>query len=269
MAARGAWCHGKPSTSRPASPSPIFAPMLGETLVVVSDAHIGGDSTETTEPFLAFLDRVPSLGDCLLVNGDLFEFWFSYRRAIPRTGFLVAAALAMLRRTMPVAMTGGNHDRWGHSFWRRETNIDYAADELRFAIGSRQVLAIHGDGATEERRSATITHRIISHPITARVFGALHPDFGLWLVGRMGRHLADDTTDPVALERAQLRQAEWAKRRLAADPTIGLLIASHTHRTSSAELLPGQQYLNPGAWVEGRHYAIVTERTITTHQFAG
>lgn len=241
--------------------------MLGETLVVVSDAHIGPDSRQATDSFLAFLERVPTLGDCLLVNGDLFEFWFSYRRAIPQTGFLVAAALAMLRRKIPVAMTGGNHDRWGHTFWRREANILYDPNELRFAVGTRQVVAVHGDGDSETRRSASIVHRVITHPITDGVFGALHPDFGIWLVGRLGRHLADATTDPAVLERAHARQTDWARRRLAADATIGLVILSHTHQPHLAELHPGQHYLNPGAWVEGQRYAIVTDRTIVPHRF--
>ena len=68
--------------------------MFGKTMVVVSDAHVRGEVGDETESFLAFLEQVPALGDCLLINGDLFEFWFSYRRAIPQRGFLVAAALA-------------------------------------------------------------------------------------------------------------------------------------------------------------------------------
>ena len=92
--------------------------MLGHTLVVVSDAHLGVTPPAVEEALLAFLDAVPTLGDCLLVNGDLFDFWFSYGRVIPRRGFQVAAALARLARRMPVLMVGGNHDRWGGDFWQ-------------------------------------------------------------------------------------------------------------------------------------------------------
>ena len=60
--------------------------MLGHTLVVVSDAHLGVTPPAVEEALLAFLDRVPQEGDCLLVNGDLFDFWYSYGRVIPRSG---------------------------------------------------------------------------------------------------------------------------------------------------------------------------------------
>ena len=231
--------------------------MLGTQLVVVSDAHLGAASPKTDAAFLDFLDTVPSLGDCLLVNGDLFDFWFSYRRVIPRAGFKVTAALTSLRRRIPVVMTGGNHDRWGDSFWQRDAGIVYSASELRLQVGPREVLALHGDGVAEEHRSAALMHRITRHPLTAGGFRLLHPDLGFWLVDKMSRGLADSTRDPAVLDRAQVRQAAWARNRMLAEPALGLLIMSHTHRAETAELFPGRHYLNPGAWVEGRHYAVV------------
>ena len=60
--------------------------MLGHTLVVVSDAHLGVTPPPVEEALLAFLDAVPDLGDCLLLNGDLFDFWFSYVARGTRAG---------------------------------------------------------------------------------------------------------------------------------------------------------------------------------------
>ncbi len=103
----------------------IFGAVLGHTLVVVSDAHLGVAPPATEEALLEFLDAVPTLGDCLLVNGDLFDFWFTYARVIPRRGFHVAAALARLRRRLPIVMVGGNHDRWDNDFWERDLGLDF------------------------------------------------------------------------------------------------------------------------------------------------
>ena len=242
--------------------------MLGTQLVVVSDAHLGAASPDDGGAFLDFLDTVPSLGDCLLVNGDLFDFWFSYRRVIPRAGFQVTAALASLRRRLPVVMTGGNHDRWGDSFWQSDAGIEYSPGGLRFEVGTTGVLALHGDGLAEEHRSAVLMHKITKHPLTAGAFRLLHPDFGFWLVDRMSRRLADSTRDPAVLDRAQVRQAAWAAARMAAEPGLGLLIMSHTHRPETAQLFPGRHYLNPGAWVEGRRYAVASPSGIELRQYS-
>jgi UDP-2,3-diacylglucosamine pyrophosphatase LpxH len=111
----------------------IFGAVLGHSLVIVSDAHLGASAPEVEEALLAFLETIPELGDCLLVNGDLFDFWFSYSRVIPRRHFHVVAALARLARRMPVLMVGGNHDRWGGDFWERDLGLRFDAQRLTSA----------------------------------------------------------------------------------------------------------------------------------------
>src|ERR671912_966592 len=120
--------------------------VLGHSLVVVSDAHLGVAPPAAEEVLLEFLRACPTLGDCLLVNGDLFDFWFTYSRVIPRRGFHVTAALAGLARRMPVLMVGGNHDRWGGDFWERDLGLRFDPYRLTFQVGGLTVAAVHGDG---------------------------------------------------------------------------------------------------------------------------
>src|SRR5438477_403112 len=55
---------------RPEEERPIFGAVLGHALVVVSDAHLGVAPPDVEGRLLAFLEAVPTLGDCLLLNGD-------------------------------------------------------------------------------------------------------------------------------------------------------------------------------------------------------
>jgi UDP-2,3-diacylglucosamine hydrolase len=233
--------------------------VLGHSLVIVSDAHLGVASSPVEEALLEFLDAVPTLGDCLLINGDLFDFWFTYSRVIPRRGFHVAAALARLRRRMPIVMVGGNHDRWDSGFWQRDLGLTFDPLRATFRIGDRTVTAIHGDGLTEPRWQARLIHRLIQHPATAAAYQFLHPDFGLRLVDLLGPMLGDHTVDETKLARAGARQGEWAERLLAAEPDVDLLIMGHTHRPMLSTSAAGRQYLNPGAWFDGFRYAVATE----------
>jgi UDP-2,3-diacylglucosamine hydrolase len=241
--------------------------VLGQTLVVVSDAHLGVTPPSVEEALLAFLEAVPSLGDCLLVNGDLFDFWYSYARVIPRRGFHVAAALARLARRMPVLMVGGNHDRWGGDFWERDLGVRFAPDRLTFTIGDRRVAAIHGDGLTEANRRAGLLHRIINHRVTSAVYRSLHPELGLWLVDRLSPHLGDHTLSEEQLATAAARQRVWAEALLSSEPGLGLVIMGHTHRAAAARAPAGGQYLNPGAWFDGYQYAVATARDVALRRF--
>lgn len=241
--------------------------MSNTRLVIVSDAHLGAVPHEVAERFLAFLDTVPELGDALLVNGDLFHFWFAYRRAIPRAGIQVVSRLAALARRMPVFMTGGNHDRWGGSFWQEEFGIRYSGDRLRLQFGSRTALAIHGDGVAEAHWRGRLMHWVTRHPFTTALFRALHPDLGIWMVRHLSGSLADSTRRAELFDKAAARQREWALGQLQSDSGVALLVMSHTHRPAASELLPGQWYVNPGAWLDGYRYAVADERGVELKQY--
>jgi UDP-2,3-diacylglucosamine hydrolase len=246
---------------------PIFAPVLGHTLVVVSDAHLGVTPPAVEEALLTFLDAVPTLGDSLLVNGDLFDFWFSYSRVVPRRGFLVAAALARLARRLPVLMVGGNHDRWGGDLWSRDLGVQFDPHRLTFLLGRARVAAIHGDGLTEPRRRAILLHRLINHPITSAVYRALHPDIGVRLVEALSPRLGDHDIDEAKLEAAAAQQRAWAAALLAREPDLGMVIMGHTHRAELSRAPTGGTYLNPGAWLDGLRYAVATEDGAELRQF--
>jgi UDP-2,3-diacylglucosamine hydrolase len=245
----------------------MFRPVPPEALVIVSDAHLGYAPRETEEALLDFLDRVPDLGDSLLVNGDLFEFWFAYTRVIPRDGFRVAAALGRVARRIPVAVVGGNHDRWGGTFWPDELGVRFAADQLELAVGSRRVLALHGDAVSAQSQSRPL-HRLVRHPVTSAVYRLLHPDLGVplvrWLAGRLGH----DGTDGPDFDREAAAQERWAAARLLADPSLGLIVMGHTHRPALVDAAPGRQYLNPGAWFDGFRYAVATAEGAELRRFS-
>ena len=233
--------------------------MPAETLVVIADAHLGDAPPEVEEALLDFLERVPELGDSLLVNGDLFDFWFAYRHVIPRRGFHVAASLrALRRRGVPIVMVGGNHDRWGEDFWREDLGLVFEPLRARFRAAGREVLATHGDGVLEEHWSAGLMHRLTRHPASIAAYRAIHPDLGIRLVDRLSRRLGYTTRDPALLEAAAARQRTLGLRLLADDPTLGLVVMGHTHTAAAVEASPGRWYVNPGAWFDGYRFAVVT-----------
>jgi UDP-2,3-diacylglucosamine hydrolase len=229
--------------------------VIGHRLVVVADAHLGAAPPDDENAFLAFLDAVPGLGDALLLAGDIYDFWFTYRHTIPRSAIRVTSAIVALARRMPVLMVGGNHDRWGDTFWDREVGVTFDPRELRFRIGERNVRAIHGDGLHEERRTAAILNRVLDTRLVISTFGMLPTNWGHRIADHFGHDPAFAAAHPEVIEAAAARQAEWAERALEADPTLGALIMGHTHREVRTEVEPNRWYLNPGQWLHDHRYA--------------
>ena len=216
-------------------------------MLVVADAHLGQVPPAAVAAFHRFLDAVPDLGDALLINGDLFDFWFEYRSVIPRRHFGTMAKLQSVRaRDVAVTLVGGNHDRWGGDFLTKDLGIAFYAGEAEIDVAGRRAFVAHGDGLTEQHWSARVMHRVTRHAVTIRLFRALHPDVGFWIAHQLSRKLADNTRDRAVLDRAERAQARYAEELLARRPDLQLVILAHTHRTALAELPNGRAYLNPG-----------------------
>lgn len=246
----------------------VPVPATPSRVVVVADAHLGQVPAATQAAFHAFLAAVPDLGDALLVNGDLFDFWFEYKSVIPRKHFSTVAKLQALRaRGIPITFVGGNHDRWGGDFLRHDLGIAFHGGEVELDLAGRRTLVAHGDGLTEQHWSAALMHRVTRHPATIAIFRALHPSIGFWIADQLSRHLADDTKDRAVLDRAAKAQSHYARAMLERRPELGLVILAHTHRATVETLADGRAYLNPGAWLDGYRYAVVTKDGIEPGQF--
>jgi UDP-2,3-diacylglucosamine hydrolase len=238
-------------------------------IVVVADAHLGQVPTAGAGAFHEFLDCVPQLGDHLLINGDLFDFWFEYGAVIPRKHFTTVARLQALRaRDIPITFVGGNHDRWGGDFLTRDLGIAFYPGRAELELAGRRAFVAHGDGLTEQHWSASLMHRVTRHPLTIAAFRALHPSVGFWIAHKLSGHLADSTKDPAVLARAARAQAEYARALLEQRPDLALVILAHTHRPTVETLPDGRAYLNPGAWLDGGRYAIVTREEVQLRTFS-
>ena len=240
-------------------------PRAFHRLVVVSDAHLGAVPPDVEEAFLEFLDQVPSLGDGLLINGDLFGFWFAYRRAIPRAGIRVVTRIAALARRIPVLMTGGNHDRWGAPFWE-ELGVWFDRAELRFTLGESSALALHGDQIPGGGLGNRLKSRFFTSPIASFGFRLLPPDLGFRIIAPLGAPAR--SPQAVADEEATAaRQLAWVTALLRNGSSPGLVILGHSHRSAAVEIGPGRRYLNPGAWFDGYRYAVATEGALELSQY--
>jgi len=235
--------------------------MSAERVLVVSDAHLGGVPDAVDAAFHAFLEEVPQAGDHLLINGDLFEFWFEYGSVIPRRAFPTLARLAAVRRRgARLTMIGGNHDRWTRGFWESELGAAFYPRDVVLELCGWHALVAHGDGIAEQHLGARALHAVTRHPLTAGVFRWLHPDLGHGLVERLSGMLGSSTRDPQVIARAAAAQADWASTLLRARGDLDLVVLGHTHRPTVVAVAERRWYLNPGAWMDGFRYAVITNR---------
>lgn len=218
--------------------------------VLASDAHLGAVPPENERAFLDFLRAVPELGDELILNGDLFDFWFEYRTVIPRGHFPVLRALAdLVDGGIPVRLVGGNHDAWGGAFLRDAVGVHLVDGPLVTLVRGLRTYLAHGDGLGEGDRGYRLLKRAIRSRLGALAFRLLHPDAGARIVRRVSGTGQRHDRGPGAEEERAARLSEHAAALLRENPDLDLVAFGHVHRPELREVEPGRYYLNSGDWI--------------------
>lgn len=237
--------------------------MSVERVVVVGDAHFGIGDPADERAFGDFLAALPEFGTRLVLVGDLFDFWFEYEAVIPRRPFRTLVALAALvDRGVPVDLLGGNHDRWGGTFWPREMGIPFHPERADLTCAGRLTHVVHGDGLSDFKLGAKVMHALLRSRALVRLFGMLPPSVGFAIAERLSDTLGESNRSGAAVDRAAALQEAWARALLDRRPEVDLVVLGHTHRPALIEHAPGRWYLNAGQWMGDRHYAVVTPERI-------
>jgi UDP-2,3-diacylglucosamine hydrolase len=227
---------------------------------VVSDIHLGAVSSETERNFRRFLEHTGKSASRLLINGDLFDFWFEYRTVIQAQHYRVLAALKDLREAgVTIDFVGGNHDAWGGAFLRDEIGINLLDDIAEVELAGRRALVVHGDGVGTGDLGYRILKKVIRSPLSIAAFRLLHPDWGSGLArvvstteNKKGNAGGTNPVRAAAL-------AAWAEEQLLRRSDLQLVLAGHTHIPVVVEVQPGRHYVNTGDWINHSNYLVLEE----------
>lgn len=240
--------------------------MLPAPCYIFSDAHLGAGAADEERALASFLHHLRGRAGSLLINGDLFDFWFEWRHVMPRGHFRVLGALAELRdEGLPVHMIGGNHDCWGGEILEHDVGIDYRLGALEGTLGGWRAHVEHGDGLRPVAdRAYRRLRSVLRNRVAIRTFRWLHPDWA--------SRLASGSSGASRVHRARDGGAgirEVALDILASHAELELLVLGHSHVPALERAPGGGVYANPGAWMDSRTYLVVSAARIELRHWSG
>jgi len=225
---------------------------------VTSDIHLGAVSDETERAFRDWLRWAGERASAIVINGDLFDFWFEYRTVIPR-GYTRTLGLLgeLVDQGVPVHLVGGNHDWWGGSYLTDEVGVHFHSGPVELELAGHRCLIAHGDGLGRGDLGYRLLRLILRGSLTRWAFRWLHPDVGAAIARRVSRtELRATGEGEVPPERA-VELGRWARDRLLEDPELDAVLLGHVHRPQVVEVAPGRFYLNSGDWLQHRSFAVL------------
>ena len=226
-------------------------------LYIFSDAHLGADTDEIEalkqEKLAALFDLVKTDGDRLVILGDLFDFWFEYKHAIPKDHHRVLCMLdGLIRRGVQIDYVSGNHDFWMGDFFSKEMGITLHRDSLNLEYDGKRLHLIHGDGLAKADRGYRFLKRILRNRLNIWLYRKLTPDWAIPLAkavsGSSRNYTAQRDQDFVA------DYENYAKEKLALGYDI--VAIGHLH-IPTIEHYDNGTYINTGDFIEHFTYAKV------------
>lgn len=251
--------------------------MLSTPCHIISDIHLG----VTSRPFeRLFEEYLRSLTDSeknpegegsppksLIINGDLFDFWFEWKTVIPKTGFRTMAELARLREAgVEILWIAGNHDCWGSDFITEELGITYSMDPWEGRIGKWNARVEHADGLRKrEDKRYRMIKPIMRSPLAIKTFRLLHPNLSTAIAttssGASRNHGPVDGGEG-------LRQI--GHEQLTENPSLDLLVYGHSHVPAlESTYETGGIFANAGSWLSDPTYLEITDDSVSLNRWNG
>ena len=193
--------------------------------------------------------------------GDVFDFWFEYKYAVPKGGVRLMGAIAELTdEGLPIHFHAGNHDMWTFGYLEQELGVEvHHAPILRRWDGLHCLIG-HGDGLGLGDAGYSRLKKVFTSRACQKAFRLLHPDLGVSIARTWSKSSRQKGEHP-ATDPGKEQLYNYAKAWLddSSQPHVDLFVFGHRHVPLD---LPIQghdsRYINSGDWLE-HHTSVIIQ----------
>ncbi len=227
-----------------------------------SDQHFGAPNAEKSRKrellFVAWLDEIKSDATELFLLGDLFDFWFEYKKVIPKGFVRVLGKLAELSDSgIKIHFFIGNHDLWMRDYFESELGIQVYHKPTKFTFNNRTFLIGHGDGLGPGDTSYKLMKKVFINPISKFMYRWLHPDVGVRLAQYLSlkNRYISGAEDMAFLGAEKEALIVYCKEQYQLDK-YDFFLFGHRHLPMEIDIANGSKYVNTGDWIKYYSYAV-------------
>ncbi len=250
---------------------------MSHKVYFASDLHLGApspaDSRIRERRFVEWLEQASVDAAEIHLLGDVFDFWFEYRLAVPKGGTRVLGTIAKLCDSgISVHYHVGNHDLWTFGYLEEELGVVVQRNPLKIEWDGLTCLIAHGDGLGPGDYTYKWIKKIYKNKICRLLFRLLHPDLGIALARRLSKksRAAGGRTGGEFKSPEGEVLYNYCVDFLNKDPSIDCFIMGHRHIPLDLELRregsKNSRYINIGDWTEHFSWAVIEGGKITLHK---
>jgi len=232
-----------------------------------SDFHLGSPSLKEShireKIIVKWLDMIKIDAHSVYLLGDIFDFWFEYKKVVPKGFIRFLGKLSELSDLgIEVHFFVGNHDLWAKNYLNKEIGINIHHKNKIIKLQNKNIFLSHGDGLGKGNFYFKCLKLIFKSSICNWLFSLLHPDFAI-KIAHYWSNMSRKNNNEFSYEKDVLFQ--YAKER---KNKIDYFIFGHTHNPILQKIDKNCIYVNLGEWIKGRHYAVLEKGNISLKQYS-
>jgi UDP-2,3-diacylglucosamine hydrolase len=244
-----------------------------QRIYFASDFHLGVPnqkaSLDREKRLVAWLDEIKSSAHSIYLLGDIFDFWFEYRHAIPKGFIRFQGKLAELRDAgIPIYFFTGNHDMWMFNYFEDELGIVIYREPQQIIINKTKFLVGHGDGLGPGDGLYKIQKRFFNSTVCQWLFARIHPNLGIGIAHYWSRQSRISNTKKE--EKFKGEENEFLLtycKELEKSAHHDFYIFGHRHLPLNLEVAKGSRYINLGEWVHFDTYAVFDGKDVLLKKY--
>lgn len=227
----------------------------------LSDFHLGApnysSSLEREKRIVQFLNSIQEDAQEIFILGDMFDFWYEYKKVVPKGYVRLLGKLAELSdKNIKLHFFVGNHDMWMKNYFQQELNMQVYYEPTTFEWNNTIFYLGHGDGLGPGDKGYKFIKTIFRNPICQWLFGQLHPTTGIRLANYFSKKSREKTgeSDQIFLGEDQEWLITYCKEILIKQH-FDYFIFGHRHLPLDFKLTNKSRYINLGDWISSFTYA--------------
>lgn len=227
----------------------------------ISDVHLGAPALSNNRErellFAKWLDEIKTDAAELYLVGDIFDFWYEYKKVVPRGFTRILGRIADLADAgVEIHFFTGNHDLWAFNYLNEELGVTIHTKEMIKEIDGKRFFLAHGDGLDAEDKGYIFLKKIFTNKTLQWWFSRLHPNFAF--------HIAHRWSKSSRLAKINIKENFEVNNegmyKFASDflknEQIDFFIFGHRHKKINAKIGKNSRFVLLGDWIKNFSYGV-------------
>ncbi len=234
----------------------------GKNIYFASDIHLGmspGEKSRERELIvLSWLKSVEHDMSELWLLGDIFDYWFEYKKVVPRGFTRFLGKLSELSdRGVKIHLFTGNHDVWIFDYLPGEIGAELHDKPVIKKLGDLTFFFAHGDGLSKKDWGYRMMKAMFRSKFLQWCFARIHPNGSIALAhwwSKKSRYSKGIESTFKGEENEE--QIQFAKQHSLENKEIDRYVFGHRHIPYDINFGEDKRVICLGDWITNFSYGV-------------